>query len=250
MVAQSPRSNRLERALPTVDVGDRQLTRGPQLAVLADVPRAVPADLRNVVGAVDRHHDLLARSPVERGDRDRVAEARPRAKRLNRRVAIVERVAPAAVAVDRERAVAMVAQSPRSNRLERALPTVDVGDRQLTRGPQLAVLADVPGAVPADLRNVVGAVDRHHDLLARSPVERGDRDRVAEARPRAKRLNRRVAIVERVAPAAIAALPLHDAPPISQSPRSNRLERALPTVDVGDRQLTRGPQLAVLADVP
>src|SRR5690348_12448200 len=234
MVAQSPRSNRLERALPTVDVGDRQLTRGPQLAVLADVTAAGPADHRNVVGAVDRHHDLLARSPVERGDPDRVAEARPRAKRLNRRVAIVERVAPAAVAVDRERAVAMVAQSPRSNRLERALPTVDVGDRQLTRGPQLAVLADVPGAVPADLRNVVGAVDRHHDLLARSPVERGDRDRVAEARPGGKRLSRRVAIVERVAPAAVAVDREGAVAMVAQSPRSNRLEGAHLTIHVGD----------------
>ncbi len=122
---------------------------------------------------------------------------------LNRSERVIERVGPAAVGEDFERAVAVVPRRARRQRLKLRLAGVFVGDGEHARRGEDVVFLDVARIVAGDRRRAVGAGDRHRDHARVGAVFGGDRDRVGEGRAFGQRLDVAMRIIERVGPAAV-----------------------------------------------
>ena len=96
-----------------------------------------PADHRHVVGAVDGDGDQLAGGAVAGDGGEAVGERLAGAELLDRRLAVVGGVGPAAVGSEREGAVAVAAGGGGLGR-EARLARVDVGDGQGAVGGEVA----------------------------------------------------------------------------------------------------------------
>ena len=187
-----------------VDVGRDQRAACHRGRILRDRARDRAGDRRGVVGAVDGDVDL-ARGPVRCRHRHQLVQRAARVERLDRRVVVVERVAPCARRIDREAAVALGDGALRHE----SRRAVDVGGRERARRRRdagrtvghAALLGDGARHRPGDHCRIVGAVDRDIDL-PRGPVRRRHRHQLMQRAADVERLDRGVGIVERVAPRA------------------------------------------------
>ena len=156
-------------------------------------------ETRRFVHTRDRHrHDLL--SSVRRHRREAVRQCIARTKRLDRRLAVIRRVAPGPVRPKLENTVAVRASRIRL-RHEHRLACVRIRHRQRPGRRQGSgrILGHSTRRGARDHRRVVHTRDRHrHDLL--SSVRRHRREAVRQCIARTKRLDRRLAVIRRVAP--------------------------------------------------
>ena len=137
------------------------------------------------------------------GERLTVAEL------LDRGLAVVGGVGPAAVGGEREGAVA-VAAGGGGLRGEIGLAGIDVDDGERAGGRQVAgddidVLGHRAGVHAADHRHVVGAVDGDGDQLAVGAVAGDGGEAIGERLTVAELLDRGLAVVGGVGPAAVGA---------------------------------------------
>src|SRR5439155_1500409 len=136
--------------------------------ILADFAGAVAGDQRQVVGAVDGDGDDLAGGAVADDGCRAVGERLAGGERLDGGLAVVGRVAPAAVGGRGDGAIAFPAGGGGVSctlSLHDALPIYG----QRPAGGEVAaevdggILADFAGAIAGDQRQVVGAVDGDGD---------------------------------------------------------------------------------------
>ncbi|SLN64041.1 hypothetical protein TRL7639_03625 [Falsiruegeria litorea R37] len=186
---------RHEARLARIRVGHVQLAAGALNLVLGHRANRGAGDRRLVIGAVDGDGDLFRRA-VEAGDGQRVGQLLAGFQRLNRRLAIVERIAPGAVGLNREAAMGARRATLRH---EARLARIRVGHVQLAAGALNLVLGHRALRCTGDHCTIIGAHHVHDQLVARS-IHAMDREGFTLALPRDQRLDRWGIVVERVGP--------------------------------------------------
>ncbi|ENN88260.1 hypothetical protein RHSP_03749 [Rhizobium freirei PRF 81] len=119
-------------------------------------------DRRRVVGAVDRHDDVMGRS-VNRRNRERLSLALVHTQALYSRQAVIDLVAPIASCIDCQRAQ-MCAVRRNRRRLEIAFTPISIADRQRAACLQIAadnilIFCDNAGIGATDHSRVIDVVD-------------------------------------------------------------------------------------------
>jgi len=157
----------------------------------------------DVVGALDSHGHRLGRT-VDGGHRERVGQRAAGVQRLDRGIALVERIRPRAAGRHREAAVAVIARLRTGHCRERVVRVVDVpvGQGAARAGRRVAGSARLDHAaarVAADDGCVVAAFDRDGHRL-RGSVDGLDDEGVGERLAHVERLESAIAVVERVGP--------------------------------------------------
>src|SRR5262249_16216007 len=180
---------------------------GDAIEVSGRVTGVHAADHRHVVGAVDGDGDDLAGSAIARDRGEAVGERLAGTELLDRRLAVVSRIGPRAVGREREGAEA-IAAGRAGLRREIGLAGIDVGDGERSAGGDVAgvaidVLGHAAGALAADYRHVVGAVDGYAYAPACGSIARDGGEAVGERLAGTELLDRRLAVVGRISPRAV-----------------------------------------------
>ena len=164
---------RQETRLARVSIARCQGARSAGRHVLLHRRRYRAVDHCRIVRALYRHHECFRRA-IDTRYRERVRDVLACFERLHIGRAVVERVAPLAVGIDRETAV-----GPRRRRLrlEARLARVDVVHTQRAARAQRRVLSHRRCRRARDHRRIVGPVDREAHLLF-GTVGRGDDEAV------------------------------------------------------------------------
>src|SRR5207237_1216212 len=205
------------------------------------------ADYRHVVGTVDGDGDELAGAAVA-GDRGKgVGDRLAGAELLGCAVAVFGRVCPAAVVRRRERAVAVAAQRAGLRR-EIVLPGIHVADLDhaadaAVTGHHTHSLHDALPIYAADYRHVVGTVDGDGDELAGAAVAGDRRKGVGDRLAGAQLLDRALAVIGRVSPAAVRRQ-RERAVAVAAQRAGLRREIGLPGIHVADAERAAGGDVA------
>ncbi|CUI78231.1 Uncharacterised protein [Achromobacter kerstersii] len=160
-----------------VDISDVDLAGGNQRAVFGNRTVSLASQNGDVVGANDGDHDLTG-GAISRRNGEGLGQGLARAQALNGRVVVGQVIRPLAIGVDGERAV--LTGCIRLD-LEHGFARVRISDIQLAANRRRHVFCNgalvIARLSGGDDGAVVGAVDRHRDLLLRhAAVAVVDRD--------------------------------------------------------------------------